>query len=233
MTVRELASTILRFSIRHASPKGREWGQAMLREMDFVKGDWTALFWAIESAAALLMRSHASMSSRADVLSKSNALMKTVRRRTLAGYAVCLFVILWLVHDYVLFSNTPQKVGSGIIVGGSLYMAYQLYRRRGGAFPPDPGSPAFADSYRAELERQRDFHRGVWLWSRVVFLFPGLLLLCIGFAIGDPRHGRYWATMAASFVIMSIAAVPLNLRLSRKYQRQIDELDALRNLPQA
>jgi hypothetical protein len=231
MTVRQLASTILRFSIRHASPKAREWGQAMLREMDFVRGDWAALFWAIESATALLLRRDPPTTIHADVLSKSNALMKTVRRRTLGGYAACAFVILWLLRDYFLFSNAPQKVGSGIIVGASLYMAYQLYRRRGGAFPPDPGSPAFADSYRAELERQRDFHRGAWLWSRIVFLFPGCVLLSIGFLLGDPKHGRYWATMVATFVILSIVAVPLNLRLSRKYQRQIDELDALRRAP--
>ena len=139
------------------------------------------------------------------------------------------FVIFWLVRDYFLFSNATQKVGLGIIVGATLYMAYQLYRRRGSAFPPDPGSPAFADSYRAELERQRDFHRGAWLWSRVVFLSLGGVMLSIGFAIRDPKYGRYWATtMVASFVILSIAAVLLNLRLSRKYQRQIDELDALR-----
>jgi hypothetical protein len=56
MAIRRLASAILTTSVRWASPGVREWGNAMLREMDFVEGDWAALFWALGSATALFRR---------------------------------------------------------------------------------------------------------------------------------------------------------------------------------
>jgi hypothetical protein len=56
MAIRRLASGILTTSVRWASPEVREWGNAMLREMDFVEGDWVALFWALGSATVLFRR---------------------------------------------------------------------------------------------------------------------------------------------------------------------------------
>ena len=56
MAIRRLASAILATSFRWASLGVREWGNAMLREMDFVEGDWAALFWALGSATAIFRR---------------------------------------------------------------------------------------------------------------------------------------------------------------------------------
>jgi hypothetical protein len=56
MTIRRLASAILTTSVQWASPGAREWGNAMLRELDLVEGDWAALFWALGSATALFRR---------------------------------------------------------------------------------------------------------------------------------------------------------------------------------
>ena len=56
----------------------------MLREMDFVEGDWAALFWALGSATALFKHWEAPMSNLSGVLSRTQALMKKIRRRTLA-----------------------------------------------------------------------------------------------------------------------------------------------------
>jgi hypothetical protein len=53
------------------------------------------------------------------------------------------------------------------------------------------------------------------------------MLFSIGLAMAHPELGRgFAASSAACLIVLGIAAVPLNLRLSRKYQRQIDELDA-------
>lgn len=56
MTIQRLASAILTTSIRWAPPGLREWGNAMLCELDFVEGDWAALFWALGCATALFRR---------------------------------------------------------------------------------------------------------------------------------------------------------------------------------
>jgi hypothetical protein len=54
---RRLASRALTMMIRHSSSESQLWGNAMLRELDFIAGDWAALFWAFGSTAALCRHS--------------------------------------------------------------------------------------------------------------------------------------------------------------------------------
>lgn len=51
--IRRAASRWLSAMIRYSPPRGREWANAMLRETDFVEGDWSALLWALGSMAVL------------------------------------------------------------------------------------------------------------------------------------------------------------------------------------
>jgi hypothetical protein len=51
---RTLAAKLLRAVVRLAPAESRDWAAAMLRELDFIEGDWAALFWALGSAAAIL-----------------------------------------------------------------------------------------------------------------------------------------------------------------------------------
>ena len=53
MLIRNLALRTLNAVVRRTRPEVRDWGLAMLREMDFIENDWTALFWAIGSVSAL------------------------------------------------------------------------------------------------------------------------------------------------------------------------------------
>lgn len=52
-TARRFASALLGAVARRLSPENRGWGQAMLRELDFVESDWAAFAWAIGSTVAL------------------------------------------------------------------------------------------------------------------------------------------------------------------------------------
>jgi hypothetical protein len=54
---RRLASRLLNAVVRHSSPDSRYWGDAMLRELDFVESDWGAFFWALGSTTALVRHS--------------------------------------------------------------------------------------------------------------------------------------------------------------------------------
>jgi hypothetical protein len=58
-------------------------------------------------------------------------------------------------------------------------------------------------------------------------MLPGFVLFCLGFSTAHPETAsiNHWTLF--SFVALAIAAIPLNLGLACKYQRQIDELDAL------
>jgi hypothetical protein len=52
-TPRRLARRLLEGLVNRASLASREWAQAMLGELDFIRGDWAALYWALGSAAAI------------------------------------------------------------------------------------------------------------------------------------------------------------------------------------
>ena len=86
------------------------------------------------------------------------------------------------------------------------------------------------DSLRNELQRQRDFHRGKWFWSRFALLAPAGLLFYIAFARAHPELIRIIRFELVSFVLILLSAIPLNLRLAKKYQRQIEELDRQKEL---
>jgi hypothetical protein len=56
-TPRKLAARLLGVVLRLAPPESRDWALAMLRELDFVEGEWAALFWALGSTTAILRQS--------------------------------------------------------------------------------------------------------------------------------------------------------------------------------
>jgi len=53
LLTRKMASRLLQAMVRHSRAESQSWGEAMLREMDFVESDWSALRWALGSASAL------------------------------------------------------------------------------------------------------------------------------------------------------------------------------------
>jgi hypothetical protein len=53
---RRLAVKLLSAVVRHAPGDSRDWASAMLRELDFIEGDWAALWWALGSTTVILRR---------------------------------------------------------------------------------------------------------------------------------------------------------------------------------
>jgi hypothetical protein len=229
MMMRRLASAILRTALRYASPQAQEWGQAMLREMDFVEGDWAALRWSVGSAASLFRRFDVPLSAPGGVLERAHVLGRTIDRRTIGGGLVCVIMLAGFVWNAIHHVNTLQLVACGLIIVASAYMLGQLYLRRQGT-PPMNGTPRECmDYYREELVRQRDYHRGAWLWTRLVLLFPGCFLFFYATPL-PPYPGALSIKylVMASFVFMAIPSASGNLKQAQNYQGQIDELDELR-----
>lgn len=50
---RRLAHRLLQAFVELAPASSGDWAQAMLRELDFIRDDWAALYWALGSIAAL------------------------------------------------------------------------------------------------------------------------------------------------------------------------------------
>jgi hypothetical protein len=160
-----------------------------------------------------------------DVRGRAQAFEKEIRRRTLLGTVVTLFVMACFAQGFYVFPNGIQRIGSCVTIAGCLFMLGQLHRKRASAVPVLPTYEMTVDLYRKELLRQRDFHRGTWFWWRIVVFLPGPLLFEAGAALTRPGLLPSIGLTAGVFLILAILGVPLNYQMARKYQRQADLLD--------
>ncbi len=158
---------------------------------------------------------------------------RKIRKRNFIAYAACFIVIAYFgCFFFFFFPNLIQRIGSILTVLGTGYLVYQvrlnqLQKRAAVITGAKMGNAVSVEFYRAELQRQRDFHCGIWLWSRLLIFAPGPLVFILGFEIAHPELATIIRAEGAAILFLAALAVPLNLRLARKYQKQIDELESL------
>jgi len=163
-----------------------------------------------------------------DVRMRIDRLATQVRRRNLIGGLGCIVVLLSFALFAVIFPNPWERTGSVLTAAASLFLMYQLIRRKIYLRRAEPLARQ-SDGltfYRSELVRQRDFHRGLWFWSRLIVIAPGPAIFLVGFAKAYPSLAIYIVIEAATFVLLLIAAIPLNLRKAKHYQRELDALES-------
>ena len=140
---RRWAAAMLRAAAGLAPQQTRGWATAMLRELDFIEGDWSALFWALGGLAAILR--HASTAWRARLIKKTKeTAMSTTGKKTLIiamgalcllGLAGCAFPMLLLVPDlfpglrHAWWPLSPIAIAIPVIIIG--FAAGFLWRKRG------------------------------------------------------------------------------------------------------
>jgi hypothetical protein len=166
-----------------------------------------------------------------EIQRRAQALETRMRVATRNGYKVFAFLIvgfsLWAIFD----SDPITRAGAVAIVLSVVYIGCQAYRSRFRKAPAPAVPAASIDHLRMELARQRDFHRGKRFWSRLLFIAPAGSLFFYGFATAHPELIRIIRFEIACFIVLVLAAIPLNLRMASKYQRQIDELDRQKEQP--
>jgi hypothetical protein len=166
-----------------------------------------------------------------EIRGRVGQLEKKLRKRYTVGGIVCVFIMVAFTRTLFVQSNLIEEIGSVLTVIGAAYIGYQilLIRKKPiGAVVGETEWSTSAKFYRSELERQRDFHRGLWFWSRLVIFLPGPLIRLIGRAVVHPElvH-RIWV-VAILFIMLAITGVATNLWRAREYQRDIDELDQVK-----
>jgi len=122
-----------------------------------------------------------------------------------------------------------MRVGNALVVGGLLYMAYQLHRRAAASdAPAELAWNACVAFQRAQLERQRDALAGVWKWY-LGPLVPGLAVVTAAPCIDAWRHsivGGMLSSISVGIVALVLWLVGrVNQKAAAAIQRQIDELE--------
>jgi hypothetical protein len=142
--IRKFAWVILNGLVQHSAGEARSWGNAMLREMDFVENDWSALSWALGSGKALcrfsllqeaksfLDRAHRELSGKAMIRRMPTMLLGfTIAAAVLS---LCTMTLARLSH-ISWFDPMYYKIADRllfVVVPVALYLvsAAALWRRR-------------------------------------------------------------------------------------------------------
>jgi hypothetical protein len=160
-----------------------------------------------------------------EIQMKLQALDAKVRRRTRDLYLVSAFLITAFSTWAIIEKDPLMRAGSAATIISIAFLGFQAHRNRSRAVEASPVAMTTIEHLRSELQRQVDFHRGRRLWSRLLLLAPAGLLFFFAFARAHPEVIAMIRFEIATFIVVIIAAIPLNLRMAKKYQRQIDELD--------
>lgn len=171
-----------------------------------------------------------------EIRTRASAFERKVKRRNLTEYVAAVVVIAafgWYA-TLPLAATLLWPVANIAIIIGALVVVWNLHRiGRAAATPASAEFGALLDFHRAELVRQRDALRTVWLWYIAPFL-PGLALWFTALWIGTPEALKTptWAMAlggSALFAALICASViALNLLGAARLQRLIDELDKLK-----
>jgi hypothetical protein len=183
-----------------------------------MENDDVAALWRAQSSEGFRM-------SNEEIRNRIETMNRKMRRRTFDGYLVCGTLIVFFAGWMFVGMNSLQLVGATLTIIAVSYMAWQIRASR--FRTPSIDVVDTLEHLRRELARQRDFHRGTRFWSRMLLLVPGGLIFFAGFARAHPEVIRIIRFEIISFVVFSLAAIPLNLWMARRYQKQIDALARL------
>ena len=144
------------------------------------------------------------------------------REYVAAGIAAGLFGWLGWIGP-----SATIRVGAGLVVAASLLVVHQL-RVRGTtvALPADLALTSALDFYRAQLERQRDLLRSVWLWG-LLPAAPGLLIFQIGHVLAHPELLSGFIGLSILLVVVMVGVHGLNRRVAARIQERLDRLSSL------
>ena len=183
-----------------------------------MENDDVAALWRAQSSEGFRM-------SNEEIRNRIETMNRKMRRRTIGGYLLCATIIVSFAGWLFIGMNSLQLVGAVLTIIAVSYMAWQIRANR--FRTPSIDVVDTLEHLRRELARQRDFHRGTRFWSRMLLLVPGGLIFFAGFARAHPEVIRMIRFEVVSFVVFALSAIPLNMWMARRYQKQIDALARL------
>ena len=163
-----------------------------------------------------------------DLRREARKLWAGVRLRNWFVVGVCCIIIAAYGVFFFASKTALERIGSVLSIAGAANVIVQFLKRPARTMP-DFAAIECIRFYRAELQRQRDFHRGRGVGSWLLPLLPGPIIFNVAFALDRPMFAPLVKLQMACFLMAAAIVVPLNLRLARKYQRRLDALDAAQN----
>ena len=163
-----------------------------------------------------------------EIRQRAGKLERKVRMRNLREYIGALIAAAGLTYFFVRVHDVPVRIALAMLLAGLAYLAYQLHHRgSSNELPSAMGSTGWLQFYRGQLERQRDFLRGIWRWY-LGPLIPGMVALSVAALIEHPHlHNLRNMFFSNAFTaVLCVLIWKLNQWAANCLQKQIDELYA-------
>lgn len=168
------------------------------------------------------------MSSQ-DLAARVGADERRFRRSGMILSSIVVLEIVAMAVIFVFFKDPLQRAGAALVAAGMLVIALQIaiHARRVAAArtavqSTSQPSVAFVVRY---LRVRRQFHSGVWLWTRLLALTPGLPVVVYAIARRDSDASVLAWAIAAAFVLLLAGGYRRQRTTARAYTRQIDALE--------
>ena len=158
--------------------------------------------------------------------------MQVKMRRLYLGLSVCFSTAVasyaFIIFNFHLFHNTLLLIGSSFSGVGFGYLVIYVLMKRSRTLP-DPGETDGLRFYRTELERKRDWMRGIG-WRLSVMWVP-IFLVDLGLTQFLLKVSPFLAGVNLSWGVFLLGFIGIwfpvkNYRVARKYQERIDALDS-------
>jgi hypothetical protein len=163
----------------------------------------------------------------------ANRLRREVRsfRGWLAVGLLTIAVMAVLSGFKLVVEADPLRRAGLVLIGlaaGFFLAQVVVHLRRVRAVRFDAGRttvPSLAAA-RAYLETRRAFHRGPWLWSRVIALCPGAPIVAWAELRAEPHAAWLMSAYVVGWgLLLALIVFGVQLREARRYDRQLRELD--------
>lgn len=139
---------------------------------------------------------------------------------------MALFFILLLIKGAVevwVEEAVLERAGDLLVMAAWVYIAYRYRKQRLAAPPVALGRTNCVQFYRAELVRQRDLSKDSW--GYLLPFVPGVTLSLFGRGF-ENRPASQIIAIAVFGVALFLGVHWWNVYTARKFQREIDALDA-------
>ena len=166
-----------------------------------------------------------------DFQQKSEVFLRSVRRgnmRLLLAALLVAVVLLGMMGKSEDLHSSSARIAGTVIVVLTLYVIFQVHRKGAvGAMPPETGTSAARDVYRAQLQRRREALHSVWWW----YIGPMLAILmafALQFPLAHPDEPGLWLNITPFTllaVVWSVGAIWQFRREEQKLQKEIDTFD--------
>jgi hypothetical protein len=165
-----------------------------------------------------------------EVHKATNVFYRRIWRRNAIEYAACVFVVGSFSWSAFTLEHVLQRIGSVMVVIGTLICGWQLHRRASPVHPESAGAMPIIEFARFQLARQRDALASVFWWYLLPFV-PGMVAMVAGSMMLHAEQGR--DSMGRDLigigviVALFVGVWLLNQWGARKLQKHIDDIDAL------